>query len=180
MAEEPNINRNKAPDEFVRLFMAHQRRILAFVLSLEPNLSDAEDIVQEVSRVLWEKFDQFERGTNFAAWAFSIVRLEVLEFRRAQSRKPLVLSESLIEQLADDTTARDRQAVARQKALDGCLEGLESRQRDLLAARYARSKKLAELASEFGRSVVTIRKMLRQAYAALAACIDRKLAEEEC
>ena len=158
--------------------MSHQRRILAFVLSLQPNLDDAEDIVQYVSRTLWEKFDRFEPGTNFAAWAFEIARLKVLEFRRQQARSTTLLSEGLIDQLADEAAERGRYAEARQRALDGCLEALDDRQRKLVAARHAQQFRLQDLARELGRSTVTVRKMLRNVYGVLAACVERKLAEE--
>jgi hypothetical protein len=51
--------------EFVRLFSQHASQLFGFVLVLTGNRSDAEDIVQNASVVLWEKFDAYQPGTSF-------------------------------------------------------------------------------------------------------------------
>ena len=65
--------------EFIRLFLQNERRIYAFIVSLLPDLTDAEDVLQETSVVLWEKFDQFQPGTNFVSWACKIAHFKVLK-----------------------------------------------------------------------------------------------------
>jgi len=52
------------PQEFMRLFLVSQRRILSYVMVLVPNFATAEDIVQESAAVMWEKFGQFTPGTD--------------------------------------------------------------------------------------------------------------------
>src|SRR5688572_23508061 len=47
------------PQQFLRLFLENERRIYAFIVSILPNLSDAEDVLQETSLILWQKFAQF-------------------------------------------------------------------------------------------------------------------------
>ena len=42
---------------------------------------DAEDVLQEANLVLWRKFDQYQEGTNFFAWACQIIRYEVLKYQ---------------------------------------------------------------------------------------------------
>ena len=55
--------------EFERLVRENQSGLLAFLLSLTGNLPDSEDLVQECVTLLWRKFDEFEAGSNFGAWA---------------------------------------------------------------------------------------------------------------
>src|SRR5215469_17156992 len=52
-----------------QLFVKHQLGLRAFILSLEPNFTDAEDLLQEVFLVVTRKAAEFEEGTNFFAWA---------------------------------------------------------------------------------------------------------------
>jgi RNA polymerase sigma-70 factor, ECF subfamily len=80
-------------ERYLGLLLAHQRRIFAYVLALVPHWSDAEDVVQETSAVLWRKFDEFTPGTDFNAWALSIARYQVMNFRKKQRRGPARLSE---------------------------------------------------------------------------------------
>src|ERR1022692_4743944 len=74
-------------DEFIQLFTGHESRLRAYVLSLVPRWSDAEEIVQQCSVILWKKFDHFQSGTNFFAWACQIARLEVKDYRKKQKRE---------------------------------------------------------------------------------------------
>ena len=46
-----------------------------------------EDVFQAANLVLWRKFDQFEPGTNFFAWACQIIRYEVLKYREKYARR---------------------------------------------------------------------------------------------
>src|SRR5262249_11570774 len=43
---------------FLRLFLQNKRRLYAYVLTLLPNRADADDVLQEASLVLWDKFDE--------------------------------------------------------------------------------------------------------------------------
>lgn len=67
--EMPNPSRAERADEFARLFGRHARQIYSYILTLIPHWVDAEDVFQETSTIIWEKFDQYKSGTNFRAWA---------------------------------------------------------------------------------------------------------------
>ena len=51
--------------ELVQLMMKHQRRLFAYIMTLVPTRADAEDILQEASLTICEKFSEFKLGTNF-------------------------------------------------------------------------------------------------------------------
>ena len=51
-----------AVEEFMRLFGAHRRRLYQFILSLVPNVQDAEDVLQETNIILWRKFGGYQPG----------------------------------------------------------------------------------------------------------------------
>ena len=103
MADLPqNPDADVATEEaFMRLFLQSERRILGFILSLVPNLSDAEDLLQETCSIMWNKFEQFENGTDFVAWGISIARYRVLTFRRKVGTRRVCFNEKLLHQIAD-------------------------------------------------------------------------------
>ena len=68
--------------EFVRLWTLHGQRVYAYLLTLTSNRADADEIFQEVGITLWEKFDQFESGTSFQAWARRVALNKVRSFRQ--------------------------------------------------------------------------------------------------
>jgi len=76
---------NNAQDrssELVQLMMKYQRRIFAYIHTLVPSRSDAEDILQEASLTICEKFSGFETGTNFYSWACQIAYWKVRAARK--------------------------------------------------------------------------------------------------
>src|SRR4051812_30687389 len=73
-------------DAFVQLLGQSQRRIFLFVMSMVPNWSDAEEIIQETNLLLWREFDKFQPGTNFAAWACRIALNQTLAWRKRKRR----------------------------------------------------------------------------------------------
>ena len=58
--------------ELVQLMMKYQRKLFGYILTLVPSRADAEDILQETSLTICEKFSDFESGTNFYSWACQI------------------------------------------------------------------------------------------------------------
>jgi RNA polymerase sigma-70 factor (ECF subfamily) len=57
------------PVDFVTLWSHHARRVHAYILTLVHNVADADDLLQETGATLWEKYHEFEPGTDFGAWA---------------------------------------------------------------------------------------------------------------
>lgn len=165
-------------EEFVRLFTRHARRIYGFIWTLRPNTTDAEEIFQETSTVLWRKFDQFEPGTDFMAWACRIAHYKVLSHRQRVQRDRLQFSEAFVETVAAENIAQAPELDARQRALIECLKKLSERDRDLLERRYFAGATPKLVAQQVGRSVDAIYKALSRIHEALFQCIDRTVSTE--
>jgi RNA polymerase sigma-70 factor (ECF subfamily) len=61
-------------DIFVNLVVEHQMELRAFVVSMMPGSADVDDVMQEANKVLWKKRGEFEIGTSFKAWMFSVAK----------------------------------------------------------------------------------------------------------
>ena len=160
---------------FVRLFLQHQRRIHGLILALVPHGPDADDILQETSSVLWEKFDDFDAGTNFAAWALRIARFQVMAYYSTKRRARARLSDETIDAVVEKMAARPARDDARAAALDGCLEGLDRDDRALLEQRYRAEVPTEELARASGRTVFAVYKALDKIHDRLLQCVQGKL-----
>ena len=64
-----NPNCERQTKDFLVLFQQHERQIYGYILSLVPNIASADDISQNTSLRLWERFDQFDPNKDFGAWA---------------------------------------------------------------------------------------------------------------
>ena len=51
--------------EFVELLTASHDKLLGYLLSLLGRWHDAQDVLQRVSLLMWQKFESFEQGTDF-------------------------------------------------------------------------------------------------------------------
>jgi RNA polymerase sigma-70 factor (ECF subfamily) len=137
-----------------------------------PNWADAADILQETSSVMWRKFDQFEAGTNFFAWACQIARLEVATFRK-RNRHRLLLSEQFVDTMAPKAEAMTEVLESRNRYLIDCLQKLRPRDRDLLRDRYFEGCTVESLAGRTGRTIEAVYKALQRVRRQLFECVER-------
>src|SRR5215204_4341655 len=86
---------------FLRLFLQNQRRIYAYILTLLPNRADADDVLQEASLVLWDKFDDRCPPDDFTAWACRIAYYKVLDFCKKHQRNRVLFSQEMVERVAE-------------------------------------------------------------------------------
>jgi RNA polymerase sigma-70 factor (ECF subfamily) len=165
-------------EEFARLFSRHARRIYGFIMTLVFSHHDAEEVFQNTSVVLWNKFGEFLPESNFFAWASRIAYFEVLNLMK-QKRRSRNLSGEALESLANEATAMSDQTSARQDALEDCLSRLATADRDLLQERYYFQRPPKQIASIQSRSVDSVYRALNRIHNVLLNCVERSLAREE-
>jgi RNA polymerase sigma-70 factor (ECF subfamily) len=165
---------------FLRLFLRNERRIYAYVLTLLAHRADADDVLQEVSLTMWDKFDVGRPPDDFAAWGCRIAYFKVLDFYKKRGRERARFGPALLERLAEtaaDPTG-DLRLDARREALAQCLEKLTPRDRDLLARRFADGATTRSASAELGRSTEAVYKALAKIRRALFECVQTTLARE--
>ncbi len=169
------MTRQEREAHIVALLTGFQTALLLYVRSLLPGDPGAKDVAQQANATLWQKRDDFALGTNFKAWAFSVARYEVLNYRKRQARDArLVFSEELEETFAEELSARDDGAEQQHQALKRCLEKLRPQDRELLMHRYAKAGTLSEFAAQAGRSVGGLKVTLHRLRNALLECMQRQ------
>jgi RNA polymerase sigma-70 factor (ECF subfamily) len=162
-------------DQFMELYTAYEARLRGYVLSLVPRWSDAEEISQRCSFLLWKKFDQFELGTNFYAWACKIARLEVKDFRKRCARESLIFSDQFVDLVADRAIEMDEEFPRRTRALQKCIERLNPKQQELLRLRYDEQRTVVSVAKLINKPLEGVYKSLARIRQTLHFCIDARL-----
>lgn len=165
---------------FLRLFLQNQRRIYAYILTLLPHRADAEDVLQEVSFVLWEKFNPDDPPRDFAAWGCRIAYFKVLDLFKKNRRCHVRFSQEMLERIAETAIeqADALQLDERREALAGCLEKLSGKDRDLLQRRLADGASTESTAAALGRSIDAVYKALARIRHTLFDCVTRSLARQ--
>ena len=162
-----------------RLFVQHQQGVLYYVLTIEPNLGDAQDIVQETFLTVTRKAGTYALGTNFPAWACTIARYQALQSQRSRIRAAARLDEDVVEMLYGEDGATPEMLEPRTQALKGCLGKLAPKAADLIRRRYHLGEMPEDIAAAVGWTPNSVRVALTRARQTLRACVDRSLGTSE-
>jgi len=163
-------------DAVLRDFVKHRSNLFAFVLSIVRDFALAEEVLQEVAVVVCDQWADFRPGTNFGAWAARIARNKIWNMSRA-ARRELLLSPEAIE--AVERAAEAEPEASGLEAVRQCLEGVGGRTRSVLVMRYRQGMSGAEIARRTKSTVTAVHMALSRARAALARCVEARLAREE-
>jgi RNA polymerase sigma-70 factor (ECF subfamily) len=169
-------------EEFVRLLARHRGELSGYIFSLVPHAADAEEIFQEVSVVLWQKFDTFTPDTDFLRWASRVAHFRVLQFYRTRRRSPEsrgIADEELIAALDEDYQAVRDSLDLQRAALARCLDRLDQRDRELVERRYRQDLDVGEIAAALERPVKSIYRSLGRIRRLLIECTQRYIRQEE-
>jgi RNA polymerase sigma-70 factor, ECF subfamily len=171
MPESPDIDEN-----IIRLVVSHQAALHAFVMALLPGDSEADDVVQEVNTELWKKRAEFEMGSNFKAWMFSVARFKVMALWRDQKRRKVfsIPEETLnlfIEEAEEVCYAAED---PRHAALRQCIQQLAPGDRGLILRCYFDGYSLKRVAEEVGRKAENLKGSLHRIRLMLRTCVRRK------
>ncbi len=158
--------------------MSNEHRIYGFILALVRDWADADDLMQETTAVLWRKFDTFEEGTNFVAWALKTARFQVMNHQKQRRVRRARLSDRNLEAIADRLASAQDRPGPRREALDGCLNQLSEHERELIRLRYEPGLTTNDVADQVGRSIHAVYKALNRIHARLLECVRRTLAIE--
>ena len=159
--------------------MENQSRLFGYIYALVQNMADTEDLFQQTSSALWQKFDEFQPGTGFLAWARETARLEVLHFLRSRSRSRLQFDEDLVATLAETQAQLDCEESPHEgylHAMNHCLGCLSDGDRRLVTLSYAEDCRIQQVATRYGRSSQSICNSLRRIRQALLRCIRHFIA----
>jgi RNA polymerase sigma-70 factor (ECF subfamily) len=174
-----NIERLKdGQAEFTALLRRHQTQLFGYIYSLVRDLDDAEDLFQQTSLVLWDKFEQFDQAKRFINWACGVARFEILNFLRSRSRNRLYFTDEVNLVIIEAQAAfEDERLEERRDALAVCIKKLRQRDQELLETCYGRSVRVQEVARVRGRSTQSIHNSLRRIRRALFRCVRRSVAQ---
>ncbi len=162
--------------QLMLLMVQHQRQIFSFIYSLAPDRHDAEDLLQETSLVICEKFAEFKPSTNFVAWACQIALWRVRAARQKFARSKILFDDEALEQVAVTSVKLRDELDQRHVALERCLQRLGQRDREFVIARYQSDGTVEQAAKQSGRSLTAAYKALGRIRKLLLDCVNRQVA----
>jgi len=162
--------------DFVRLLLRHENALRAFARSLLPHWDAVDEVLQDASIVMWQKFEQLETGSGFLPWGKVIVRFHCYRYHERSRRKEAAFSRELLDLLAAEAEQIDERVHDdRRRALESCLQEFAAPQRELLLAPYLHHGRISELAELQKVSANALYNKLGRLREKLRGCINDKL-----
>jgi RNA polymerase sigma-70 factor, ECF subfamily len=167
-------------NELVNQLLENRDAILSFILVLTRDYEDAEEIFQEVAKVILEEANKGMAVAHFMRWAREIARRRVGEFYRKNARRnsiemPTESIEEVIGQAFAENERTLESAQLRLQALLDCLATLSGRAQAVIEGFYRNRKSIRDIAGSLGWNEQSVKNCLCRARKALADCIRGKL-----
>ncbi|MEN6451157.1 MAG: sigma-70 family RNA polymerase sigma factor [Thermoguttaceae bacterium] len=174
------VSSNVEPvEQFVALYASHQRRLYLYAITLLPDSVDAEDVLQEANVVLWRKFEQYQPGSNFFAWACQIIRYEVLKHREKRSRAATLLDPDVLDRLSEVAVGEiEHLDEFHRRTLIDCTAQLTTADQDLIRQRYSEARGVQAIAASMNRSPNAVSKSLGRIRRLLLDCMNSAVVAE--
>lgn len=164
--------------EFLCLLSRFYNDIYAAALVIVGNRSDTDDVIQETSLVLWQKYGESKPILNFRKWARTVAFHVAKNHLRKQQRRTARLSDYVLSRIEQVQTGGEELFELRRELLDNCIEKLGERDRQFLEVCYGGSHSLAELARSRKAPIETFYTRLKRLRKRLADCINRTFASD--
>ncbi len=175
LEKSKNRHENSRYGLFLTLYRQNESAIFGFIMKLIPNFSVAEDIMQEALTVMWEKFDTFQEGTSFLAWAKQIARYKVINFIRKDKHTETF---HFCEDLTDKIAKVDNEISCYEtyyEAMHRCVDRLKESNREIVHLRYIKNMKVKDIAKTMGFTSNTLSKQMGRIHYMLRKCIDQSM-----
>jgi RNA polymerase sigma-70 factor, ECF subfamily len=154
--------------------------LLAFLLSACGDYASAEDMVQEVFRIAYEKRFDFVPNTEFGGWLRGVARNCLKRHFEKKKQRPIMLDDALdhLETAAAQAEGRLLDSTwldERVEAMRNCMRSLGERAREIMDLRYAQELSAQEVAGRMSMTVSAVNVAAFRARDVLADCVNRKL-----
>lgn len=159
----------------LRRFVEEDTVVRSYVMVACGSPQDAEDILQNIWRVLLEKIDVYDESRPLRAWAMGIARVEVLKWRQWKVRRRECLSERAVELLESTAVEMGADLDERAELVEDCLSEAPELWRKVLFHKYFDQISIRDISDRLSRSVSAIEMLLVRARRGLRECVERKM-----
>ena len=162
---------------FSELVAANRSRVFGYIYAMLHNMSDAEDVYQQTTVLMWQKFAEFQPGTSFGSWSLKIAYYTIKNFQRSQSRKHVFFSDVVMEKVANSYRAIDEERSSeRLQAMIDCVKRLPEKHQHILRLHYGENAPISQIAQWQGKSRAAVSMILSRLRRSLFECINSRLA----
>jgi RNA polymerase sigma-70 factor, ECF subfamily len=161
---------------FEMLYDRHHRRVYSLCLRMVSNVTEAEDLTQEVFVQLFRKISSFRGESAFTTWLHRLtVNLVLMHFRKRGVRLEKTTEEGEIGEIQDNyRSGGERPRFVDRIALDKAIAELPPGYRTVFVLHDVEGFEHAEVADLLGISVGTSKSQLHKARLRLRELLNKK------
>ena len=164
--------------QFAQTILEDQHKLIAYVLARGGAHQVAEDVVQDVLALAFERMETFRDADHLRAWCREAARRTFLAHLRDDKRQPLAIDQEVLDLLDPHFHQLDgTDGLSAIEALEHCLTKIPPHARQIVDARYQQGLTGQMLADAVGRKFNTVYSTLARTHRALADCVRQRLAE---
>ena len=168
------MNKSISHEQFTRLFLQSEREVYRYVMSIVPNIADAQDVVQETAVSLWRKIDLYNSDQPFTPWACRFALNEARSFLRRKGKLNSFMTDELAELIIKKKAEKDKY---KQSDLLDCVSKLEPMHKSLIEEYYFKQASIDKISNETGRSTEALYKSLQRIRKQLLSCMRKGIIE---
>ena len=179
------LDKNRAAS-FSKQFSEIRIELYAYLVSLiGADISSAEDCLQEVAMVLWNKHDPSWENEDYRRYSFGCAKIVISAHHRKMSKlnkKVSYLAPDIVESLSSAILQCEKEdselAVGRLAALEACINKLSLKEKELLDARYNKEgnyKTIVDVATHHGWGTDAVYKRLERLRTSLFKCTSKRM-----
>lgn len=160
-----------------------EQPLRAWLASLSPPGVDVDDIAQRSFVAAFTRIAEYQPGTHFSTWLFTIARFqlqtETTRLRRVADYHTRYAPDLFQRELDRRCAQPPEKVAARLEHLQECLQSLGDNFRQFVSWRYHEEIPLEEMARLSGRSVAAVKKQLWLVRQKLQQCVETREAAAE-
>lgn len=162
----------------LRLLLANRAMLLGYINVITGDPTLTEDVFQEVSIVVMEKFAMVENIEGFRPWTRTIARFQALKAVNKRRANPVILAGEVIDRLDQAWEEHDREdpRASSVAALERCIAKLTPRAQELVQLRYHEDLSGQHIAERLRKPLNTIYVAISRIHRTLADCVRNELA----
>jgi RNA polymerase sigma-70 factor (ECF subfamily) len=162
--------------DFESVLRETQSVLRAYIAGMGVPLDTVDDLAQEVYLEFYKGLERKPGDVEPIRWLKGIAKNLCLNYFRKSKRK----AEQHLEAVAVLLERLDcpLEEIREADALDGCLEKLPGRSREMIALRYEEGMESAAIGKKLGLSAEAVRITLLRIRTALRECLGRRFAQE--
>jgi len=164
----------KLSEKYEEKIQEFQPNIYSYILSLHPNKTDAEDILQEVNFVLIKKESEYDSSKSFKGWCFAIARYQVMAHRTKHARSRISFSDKLVDAIQEDFDHNEDFSLQK-KAFALCFNKLPEHMRKIAELRFKEDCPLKEIAMKTNRTIGAVSATLFRIRSNLSKCVKSQI-----